>query len=344
MADFTTDINSMYFTDNIWNDSSWGANMTSIGVSGNGSVSPSNFTDTAKQYYYGCTSQTTKYNFPFSFNFTISIAIATDSVSITFGYQVLTNGQNSKMQNPINYDVATIKAPEITNSSIIINGWNQTPSGYAYDAELVFGGEFWREKTTFTEMNATLNMYYLTSNETIVTPYALYGFGSDTGEAAYNLETIMANGTYTVVLGEPNFTESYISVPIPFVRLSISSFNDKIGSTNLFYANSNVLLNLSVIGGFAPFNYSLMDNGTTVNEIPTTNNRTISFSYSPSSMGDHILTIAVTDTAGNSISSKPIIESYYYDYKTIASVGLTIVILILLAVIAYSLLRKRDLY
>lgn len=317
MADFTTNTNLLYFTDNIWNESSPNANnMTSSGVSGQGNVY--NDTDNPGEYYYARSSkQWVRYDFPFGFNLPISILESANSVNVTFAYQILTNGQNSQTQDPINYDTATIQAPGVNNASIIINGWsNQTPSGYAYDAELVFGGEFSREKTTFTEMNATLNMHYLTSNGTIITPYALYGFGSDTGEAAYNLETIMANGTYTVVLGEPNFTESYIAVPIPFVPLSISSFNDTFGSTSLFLTNSNALLNLSIIGGFAPFNYLLMDGNILVNNI-TTNDRAISFSYSPSSRGDHELSIVVVDATGYSVSSRPIIESYDIDYEPI---------------------------
>jgi thermopsin len=339
MTDFTTNASSLYFTDNIWNESLPNANMSNTSVSGQGSVYRYNITNT---YYYARSSQWIQYNFPLSFNLPISIVVSTDSVNVTFAYQILTNGQNSKAEDPINYDTAAIKAPGITNASIIINGWNnQTPAGYPYDAELVFGGEFNGERTTFTEMNATLNMYYLTSNGTIVTPYTLYGFGSQTGEAAYNLETMMAHGTYTVILGQPNFSESYISVPISFVPLNISSLNHTFGSANFFYINSNAIMNVSIIGGFAPFTYSLMDGNVLVDNV-TTDNRTFSLSYSPPSTGDHILTVTVIDTAGNSVSSKPIVESYDYNYKNITLLVAIAIILLLLGVIGYLSSRKKT--
>jgi thermopsin len=343
VADFETDTRSLYFTDNIWNDSSPNANMTGSCVSGQGGVYLYNVTNHPAQYFYGCTSQRMQYSFPLDFNMPISILASTNSVNVTFAYQILTDGSGSKIQDLVNYDTANIAAFGITNASIIIDTLSQTPSNNAYDAELVFGGEYSGENTTFTQMNATLSMHYLMTNGTVVTPYALYVVGSDTGEGAYNLMTIMANGTYTVVLGQPDFSESYISVPISFVLLSILSFNSTFSSTNLFLVNSNALLNLSISGGFAQFTYSLMDGNITVDQIET-NDRTVSFSYSPPSTGDHILTVAVRDIIGNSISSKPVIESYDYNYTTMASVILAVLIITLLGIIAFSSLRKRDRY
>jgi thermopsin len=336
VADFENDTHSLYFSDNIWNDSSYNANMTGSGVSGRGGVCLYNVTNHPKEYFYGCSSPYMQYSSPLSFNLPISILASTNSVNVTFAYQILTNGPGSKMQDVINYDTANITATGITNASIIIDALRQTPAGYAYDAELVFGGEYKGEDTTFTQMNATLSMSYLMPNGTVVTPYALYGVGCDTGEGAYNLETMMVNGTYTVVLGEPNFTESYIAVRIPFVRLNVSSFNHTFSSTSLFCVNSNAVLNLSITGGFAPFIYSLMDGNITMNQIMT-NNRTVSFSYSPSSMGDHKLSIVVMDAAGNSISSKSIIESYDVNYGTISLIVLLAAIFFLAIII-----KKRQ--
>jgi thermopsin len=339
MADFNTNANSLFFTDNIWNFSFPEANMTSANVSGQGSVSYYNVTG---EYYYGCSTQLKPYSFPLSFDLPISISASTNSVNVTFAYQILTNGQDSRINDPINYDTATIMTPGVTNASIIISGYGLTPTNNYYDAELVFGGEFSGEVTTFTQMNSTLNMHYLMSNGTIITPYAIYGFGSNTGEGAYNLETIMTNGIYTVVLGQPNFYESYTAVQV-YLPLSILSFIGEFNSTNPFLENSNAFLNLTISGGFAPFSYIWMDNGITVYQM-TTNSRTANYFYSPSSKGQHELTVTVTDATGHSVTSQPIVESYGYNYKTIFLTLLTILAIALgtyLAIIPFLSRRRR---
>jgi thermopsin len=338
MADFVTNASSLFFTDNIWNFSLPKANMTSANVSGQGSVSYYNITG---EYCYGFSTQSKPYSFPLRFNLPISISASTNSVNVTFAYQILTNGQDSRIHDPINYDTATIMAPGVTNASIIISGYGLTPTNYCdYDAELVFGGEFNGEVTTFTQMNSTLSMHYSMSNRTIITPYALYGFGSNTAEGAYNLETIMTNGTYTVVLGQPNFYESYTAVQV-YLPLSILSFIGEFNSTNPLLANSSALLNLTISGGFAPFSYIWMDNGITVYQM-TTNSRTTSYFYSPSSMGQHELAVAVTDATGHSVTSQPIVEFYGYNGETLTILATAVVVVVCLAIIVFLLSRWRN--
>jgi thermopsin len=338
MADFNTNENSLFFTDNIWNVSSPKANMTSTIVFGHGSVSYYNITG---EYYYGCNTSLNSYSFPLSFNLPISILASTNFVNVTFAYQILTNGQDLGIHDPTNYDTAAIMTPGVTDASIIISGNSLTPTNNYYDAELVFGGEFDGEVTAFTQMNSTLSMHYLMPNGTIIAPYAVYGFGSDTAERAYNLETIMANGSYNVVLGQPNFNENYTTVQV-YLPLSLSSFTCKFSSISPFLTNSCAHLNLTISGGFAPFSYVWMDNGMTVCQTKT-NSRTAIYNYSPSSMGRHDLTVTVTDAAGHSVTSQPIAQFYGFNDKTVLlSVGAILATAVIIAIVTVFLLRRKK--
>jgi thermopsin len=421
VADFITNSSSLFFTDNIWNFSLSTANMSAAYVSGLGKVSYYNITI---EYYYGCSTLPMSYSFPLSFTLPISFSASSDSVNVTFAYQILKNGQGSSAQNIVNYDTATINATGITNSSIIISGYEQTPSNHYYDAELVFGGEFNGEVTTFTQMNSTLEMYYLMSNGDTITPYSVYEFGSDTAEGAYNLETVVTNGVFTIVIGQPNLYQSY-TIPFissllmtdagihtidsatvtisggvppytyqvyldgsPFVNYTsystsysfnidteallpgqhlyffvitdssglssisyqsvvlvnldptISAINSSY-SDNPFLVNAFVLFIVKVSGGTAPFKYTWMDNGATVDQM-TTNNSEASYTYRFSLRGQQNLVVNVTDAIGCKVATQPVLVSYGYNYETIESTIAVIIVILVVILVVISLKRKKG--
>ena len=195
VVSFNTSNNNFYFADNIWNCSLPRANMT-------------------KAYAYP------KYYINYSLPFSVKLIILTSGNKISFGYQILKNNYCNLYpntftcrdmylnapQSEIFYDNVTI--PNLSNYSILITPYYKTPgtltngSNY-YDAELIFGGESNGENTTFSSMNATLQLFY--NNSATLTAFpTYYTFGRDTGEGAYNLYTIIRNATGYVTVGNIN--------------------------------------------------------------------------------------------------------------------------------------------
>jgi len=104
-----------------------------------------------------------------------------------------------------------------------VDGNDSTPIGTYYDAELVFGGEGNAEATNFTQMNATLGLYYFNSSSSQITPFpSYYSFGGDTGESADNLEVAyLGNGTAQIAVGTPNY--AYLGTASSTVATSSTS-------------------------------------------------------------------------------------------------------------------------
>jgi len=213
---FNTSDNNFYLADNIWNCSSPRANMTE--VIGRGNLSTYNHTAyNQKLYAYAYPKYYMNYSLPLS----VRLIIKTNGNKISFGYQILKNDfcnfypnsftcldeyLNATLQSTIFYDNVTI--PNVNNYSILVTPYYYTPSTLTnssnyYDAELIFGGESDGENTTFSSMNATLNLYY-NKNRTLEEFPSYYSFGRDTAERAYNLNTLIMNGTGRVEIGALN--------------------------------------------------------------------------------------------------------------------------------------------
>ena len=223
VVDFNTSDNNFYLADNIWNSSSPRANMTE--VIGRGNLSTYNHTTyNQKLYVYAYPKYYMNYSLPLS----VRLIIKTNGNKISFGYQILKNDfcnfypnsftcldeyLNATPQSTIFYDNVTI--PNLNNYSILITPYYMTPSTLTnssnyYDAELIFGGESNGEFTTFSSMNATLNLYY-NKNRTLEEFPSYYSFGRDTEEGVYNLNTLIINGTGRVEIGALNPLEDITS-------------------------------------------------------------------------------------------------------------------------------------
>jgi len=204
---FNTSDNNFYLVDNIWNSSLPRANMTE--VIGRGNLSTYNYTTYNQKFYvYAYPKYYMNYSLPLS----VRLFVKANENKISFGYQILKNDfcsfypnsftcrdeyLNATPQSTIFYDNVTI--PDLSNYSIMITPYYYTPSTLTngsnyYDAELIFGGESNGEKTTFSSMNATLNLYYNKDGALNKFP-AYYSFGRDTEEGVYNLNTLIINGT-----------------------------------------------------------------------------------------------------------------------------------------------------
>jgi thermopsin len=207
VVSFNTSDNNFYLVDNIWNASLPRANMTE--VIGKGRLSVCNYTTyNQKVYEYAYPKYYMNYSLPLS----VKLIIETKGNEISFGYQILKNNFCSfypdsftcpTPQSTIFYDNVTI--PNLNNYSIFVTPYYYTPSTLTnesnyYDAELIFGGEGNGENTTFSYMNATLNLYYDKGGILEEFP-SYYSFGKDTEEGVYNLNTMILNGTGYVRIG-----------------------------------------------------------------------------------------------------------------------------------------------
>jgi len=236
VVDFNTSDNNFYLLDNIWNYSLPRANMTK--VIGRGRLSVYNYTAYNRKFYaYAYPKYYMNYSLPLS----VKLIIETKGNEISFGYQILKNDfcsfypdsftcqyeyLNATPQSTIFYDNITI--PNLNNYSILVTPYYYTPStltnlGNYYDAELIFGGKGNGENTTFSYMNATLNLYYDKGGILEEFP-SYYSFGRDTEEGAYNLNTLILNGTGYVRIG------------------ALDPLNDIISSHNLTYLQQNYTL------------------------------------------------------------------------------------------------------
>ena len=116
--------------------------------------------------------------------------------------------------SPVWYDNVTILIPNTLSAYILVDGYNFTAGGYAYDSELILGGGASGEFTFFNESNVELAMIYQYLNGTLAPPKFLFPFGLHTEESADNLYTIPYNGVYLVSGGYQvinNLNETYRS-------------------------------------------------------------------------------------------------------------------------------------
>ncbi|MDP7976865.1 MAG: thermopsin, partial [TACK group archaeon] len=176
---FITDTQTMNVWDNIWNYTSYPSYLYSENITGNGRIQQSSG---GLYYAYGATSK--PYSLPLDISLYISVERYQNSVRVNFGYTIGSSSVNW-------YDSVTIYQSGITSASLVISGYRNTPKGMFYDSELVFGGYGNGERTDFTQMDAELFMKYILDNGSYASPIQLYGFGSDTAEAADDLTTLL---------------------------------------------------------------------------------------------------------------------------------------------------------
>ncbi len=209
VAEFTTNYDNLYFADNVWNDSSASSLLSNSAIHGGGSVTNSIGYQPVLNHlisFYSYTTENISYKLPLDLLLPIAVSYSGKEVTVYFGYQIYNSSS-------VTYDRVTITEPSsVLNAAIIVDGLVRTPLENYYDVELVFGGENSGELTTFTSMNASLDLYYAMPNGTVTSPESLYTFGSDTAEAAYNLKTVLVNGTPSVVIGTPNFGASLTGI------------------------------------------------------------------------------------------------------------------------------------
>ncbi|QIW23525.1 hypothetical protein EWF20_04710 [Sulfolobus sp. S-194] len=192
VIEFITNTSQYYYEDNVWNFTSSTSVLNTTSVIGEGSIY-STFVGITLNDYYAYDTQFYKLTYPLYTALIIRVNSTPQGVNILFGYLNETSFNY--------YDNVTIKVQGITSAYLLVDGYNNTGSGNAYDTEFVFGGQYGGEITKFNQINALIYMFYL-NNNTIIIPKSLLPFGIDTAEASDNLVTIPYQGAYQVKVGE----------------------------------------------------------------------------------------------------------------------------------------------
>jgi len=249
---FWTNNETMYFADNVWNLSAFTSYLSNQTVSGKGQVGYS-----GNDTYYGYGTSPQPYSLPLTLYLIIAYTQGPNSINVGFGYAYSQNSQVTW------YDNVTIYEHAIVSAALEVNGYQTNPGGSFYDSELVFGGEGSSEQTNFNQMNSTLSMMYVLPNGTVISPPAIYGFGSDTAEAADNLQTKLVNGIPNVTVGRGNFEPLGRSTGIFGAAFSINVPTVDAGMSVPVHLTS------SESNGIAPFTYYIYLNGIPVYNFTT---------------------------------------------------------------------------
>jgi thermopsin len=237
--DFVTSMTQVAFGDNVWNNTDltgFLSNQSITSVNGNNAYA---FTvNGTTQYYYGYGTSNYTYSMPFSLLLTMNETVEpAKGILLQVGEQVFQNGSIT-LESPVNwFDNITIADPLIQNASFLVSGNESTPTGTFYDTEFVFAGEGNNEATQFTQMNATLGLYYLNETSVQVSPFpSYYSFGEDTAEAADNLHVSYdGGGIAQISIGTPNYI--YLGGASPVVSFTTSNSVQSL-STSLSTASS----------------------------------------------------------------------------------------------------------
>ncbi|QIW23808.1 thermopsin [Sulfolobus sp. S-194] len=282
-----TNNDSYRFVDNIWNFTSILSILSNSNVKGNGAVY---VTNDGNDYYVYSTNFSTLL-IPSLKYLIINTSYTSQGPMISFGYM-------NQSGLPIWYDNVSILIPNTLSAYILVDGYNFTESGLAYDAELILGGGGNGEFTFFNESNVELAMIYQYLNGTLAPPKFLFPFGLDTEESADNLYTISYNGVYLVSSG-------YQVINNLNENLSQLKFN-VVNYTKATDQNFPYIFAINVSGGVLPYKLNVTVSNSSGSELsgytyvlfPSVS--TYYLPLSPLSPGNYSVKIKLTDFNGNS--------------------------------------------
>ena len=241
VADINSQTRTVYFEDNVWNDSYYLPNplsLTNQSIIGNGAVYYSN---TSTQAFYADSTNSSYFDFPLTFALIETAYVRNGTgVNINTCYQPLQgNVYNSNVLNPEIgcYDNITISDPNVESAEFYITGANYPSFSLPqfYDAEFVFGGGYNGSHSIIQSINAQLGLYYYNESTTSYVQFpSYYPIGGDTGETANNLN-INYNGLYaSATAGNDNI--DYLGQSnsfMPIINVNNVNFTDQINFTNL---------------------------------------------------------------------------------------------------------------
>ena len=206
--DFVTSASQVALADNVWNYSVSGflSNDSITSEGGGGYVSTFQQNGTT-QYYYAYEESNSSYSLPLGLVMLINATAEPGTgVLVRFGVW-FTGGALGGRTGTDWYDNVTIHDPTASSAYFLTAGNYTTPLGTFYDTELVFGGEGGGEATNFTQLGASLGLFYANSTSDRMNAFPSYfGFGLDTAEGADNVMVkYLGSGTARVSVGTPSY-------------------------------------------------------------------------------------------------------------------------------------------
>ena len=240
-ADINSQTRTVYFEDNVWNDSYYLPNplsLTNQSIKGNGAVY---YDNVSYQSFYADSTNSSYFNFPLTFALIETVNTENGTgVNVNACYQPLQgNIYNSSVLNPEIgcYDNITIPDPNVESAEFYITG-SDYPSfsmPQFYDAEFVLGGGYNGSHSVVQSINAKLGLYYYNDSTTSYVQFpSYYPIGGNTGETANDLN-INYNGLYaSAAAGNDNL--DYLgksSSFMPIINVNNVNFTAQVNFTNL---------------------------------------------------------------------------------------------------------------
>jgi len=246
--------NYVQFIDNIWNSSSPDANMLDSTVLGNGTVGNSSGTG----FYYDWANQYLSGN-DISLSYPYNIQLEVFSYINAEGYPAVAFLYNDGY-GWVTYDNANfVFASDLTSyPEFLVDGYQYTPVGNFYDAELILGGPGGGTQTYDVSSSLTLQLEYWNGNNFQMIDNA-YNFGSDTAEGISNVSSDWGfytnNGTLSEILfnfpGQPG--ELYDADNVATLRVNSPLTSGILYVNNSAYQFINGIVNITI----GPGNYPL---------------------------------------------------------------------------------------
>jgi len=206
--DFVTSASQVALADNVWNYSASGSLSNDSIVSEGGGGYVSTFQQNGNtEYFYAYGESNSSYSLPLGVVLLINATAEPGTgVLVQFGTRLTGDTLGAKPGTDW-FDNVTINDPSATTAYFFTAGNSTTPLDTFYDAELVFGGEGGGEATNFTQLTATLGLFYANGTSSVMNAFPSYfSFGQDTAESADNLQVgYLGSGSARVSVGTPNY-------------------------------------------------------------------------------------------------------------------------------------------
>ncbi|MEM0139088.1 MAG: thermopsin [Ferroplasma sp.] len=239
VIDLNTSNNQICFIDNVWNISSYGANMHNSTISGNGTVANSS----GECFYYSIANASSpgnleKLHYPANIELMINTTVADGKPELLFEYNDGSGWQT--YDSPVFKFVNNLTSmPEFS-----VDGYNYEPDGYSfYDAELILGGPGGGTQTQDCLSNLTLALQYFNGHNYQEITNA-YNYGSDTAEGICNVTSqadyYNENGSIfeSITSGSGYLGQVYNSGEVGIINISTGSMTDgylEVNKTTRYY-------------------------------------------------------------------------------------------------------------
>ncbi len=195
----TASPSTVTYRDNVLNVTGDNAQLTNQSITGVGTTSGYDNNGVQQTYYGNYNSNYTyTYTLPQTWVLYMNETVQTGrGVLIQMGVRAVDGGTPDKVTW---FDSIMINDPSVASADFVVNGRAYTPAGVEspigtyFDSELVFGGGAGGNAAEF-QVKANLALFY--QGQTLQPYPAVYSFGDDTAEAAYNIDVTYGNGVAT---------------------------------------------------------------------------------------------------------------------------------------------------